>query len=185
METELPGIVDSLTEILKQIGEHPNVAYSFAGFLVLAICSIFFRSGKTPGPLTLTGYIATLVVIVALFVLPSIAAPKVPTFYYYAGSGGHPSNFSVGYFQKTSDDHWTERVLDNVRPGPNDTIITEPNGDEYHYKIVGTENNTLRFQGIDDKRENVIIEFDLEHKRISYIAHETEITLLYDIIVSR
>jgi len=48
-----------------------------------------------------------------LLVLPSLIqadpAPTVPSVYYYAGSAGNLSNFSVGYFKKTSESDWMER----------------------------------------------------------------------------
>jgi len=48
-----------------------------------------------------------------LFLLPSLIqadrAPTVPSVY-YAGSGSNSSNFSVGYFKKTSESDWMERV---------------------------------------------------------------------------
>jgi len=52
-----------------------------------------------------------------LLVLPSLiqadpaptVPPTVPSVYYYAGSAGNLSNFSVGYFKKTSESDWMER----------------------------------------------------------------------------
>ena len=105
---------------------------------------------------------------------------------YYAGPGDDPSSFNVGYFEKTSDNLWTNSVMRSLKSGPDQTLVQTSYTARHNYKIDGTTvGNTLRLKGIDPNRENVVIELNLVHKSISYVANETEIRPLYEIIASR
>jgi hypothetical protein len=188
MDAVLTEFMKPISELLRQVGEYPNEAYAFAGVLVLLISYMFFRNGRAVRPITLAGFIAALLAIAALFLLPSVdhagPAPN-PSTVYYAGPGDDPSSFNVGYFEKTSDSHWTDSVLKSLKSGPDQTLVQTPITARHNYKIAATIGNTLRLKGIDPNRENVVIELNLGHQTISYIANETEVRQLYEIIASR
>jgi hypothetical protein len=188
MDAVLSEFIKAMSEILRQVGEHPNEAIAFAGLLVALISYMFFRDSKAIRPLTLVGFVAALIAITALFLFhpidPAVSAPN-PSNVYYAGPGDDPLSFNVGYFEKTTDNLWTDSVLKSVKSGPDRSLVQTPITARHNYKIDKIVGNTLRLKGTDPNREDVIIELNLERQTISYVANETEIRQLYEIIASR